>query len=257
MMYPFRFSVLTFNLWNTERWEIRERTLARFLKTYNPDICCFQEVRSSTVAALDRFLPFLARISDPFRGWTEEGNLYFRRDLFSEIEHGAVDLHMPEVDRRLFWVRLGLTGSQRTLLVCTVHLTHQGNADEQATGTSYRHGEASLIAESIPLIARKEEPVLICGDFNDPLHPARILSKAGFTEVFYALGLVPPVTFPSQPCSEEIYMNESIDKIMHKGPLVPLLAAVPNYIAHGTSCSDHWPVIAVYELHDLDRTSRK
>lgn len=247
-MHPFRFSVLTFNLWNTERWEARERTVEKFLRTYDPDICCFQELRSSTVAVLDRVLSGHARVRDPFRGWTEEGNLYFRKGLFSEIEHGAVDLSMPEPDRRLFWVRLGLPGSAGTLLACTVHLTHQENADEIATGKSYRHGEAHIIAESMPRIARELEPTLVCGDFNDPIHPARILSEAGFTEVFYALGLVPPATFPSQPCSEEIYLNESIDKIMAKGPLAPLLASSPNYMAYGSSGSDHWPVMAVYEL---------
>lgn len=253
MMHPLRFSVLTFNLWNTEQWERRERTIESFLRTYEPDICCFQELRSPTVAVLDRILAGHKRISDPFRGWTEEGNLYFRKDLFREIEHGAIDLAMPEVDRRLFWVRLGLPGGAGTLLACTVHLTHQGNADEKATGQSYRHREALVIAESVPGIARDGESVLICGDFNDPIHPARILSEAGFTEVFYALGLVPPVTFPSQPCSEEIYMNESIDKIMAKGPLAPLLASVPNYVAHGSSGSDHWPVVAVYEYRGAAR----
>lgn len=243
-----RLSVLTLNLWNTERWEARERTVGKFLRTFDPDICCFQELRSPTVAFLDRVLAGHDRVRDPFRGWTEEGNLYFRRELFEELEHGAVDLEMPEADRRLFWARLGLRGRPGSLLVGTVHLTHQENADELATGASYRHGEALRMAEAIPRIAREGEPCLVCGDFNDPLHPARILSGIGFVEAFYALGLVPPPTFPSQPCSEEIYLNESIDKIMARGPLVPILASVPNYMAHGSSCSDHWPVLAVYEL---------
>lgn len=247
MSHPFRFSVLTFNLWNTERWAAREPAIARFLGAFDPDICCFQELRSSTVAALETLLPGHRRVADPLRGWTEEGNIFYRSSLFSEAEHGAVDLEMPETDRRLFWARLRPAGFSETILVCTVHLTHQENAEELATGRSYRHGQATRIVRALPGIAGRGEPVLVCGDFNDPLLPARILSDSGFSDAFNALGLPPPVTFPSQPCSEELYMNEAIDRIMFRGALRPLLASSPRFIACGTSCSDHWPVLAVFE----------
>lgn len=248
MSAPLRFSVLTLNLWNTERWALRERTVSGFLGAYDPDICCFQELRSSTAAYLDGVLPGHRRVQDPFRGWTEEGTVFYRSSLFRELAHGAEDLRMPESDRRLFWVRLRPVCSEETILVCTVHLTHQGNADELETGFSHRHGEAILMARSLSTIAGTEERALVCGDFNDPIHPARILAeRAGFIDAFNALGLPPPATFPSQPCSEELCMYEAIDRIMFRGPLRPLLASSPRYIAHGSSCSDHWPVLAAFE----------
>jgi hypothetical protein len=98
-----------------------------------------------------------------------------------------------------------------------------------ATGLSYRHAETHAIVRAMPQLAGEDEAALVCGDFNDPIHPARILSGIGFREVFNSLGLVQPVTFPCRPISEEIYVTEAIDKIMARGPLVPLLAAVPRY----------------------------
>jgi endonuclease/exonuclease/phosphatase family metal-dependent hydrolase len=245
--HPFRFSVLTLNLWNTERWAAREPALARFLGAFDPDICCFQELRSSTAAALETLLPGHRRIADPLRGWTDEGNIFYRSSLFSEAEHGAVDLEMPEPDRRFFWTRLNRSDSGTPITVCTVHLTHQENADEMATGLSYRHGQATRIVQALPGIVGRSDPALVCGDFNDPIHPARILAESGFADAFNALGLPPPATFPSQPCSEELYMNEAIDRIMFRGPLRPLLASSPRFMARGSSCSDHWPVLAVFE----------
>ncbi|QQO09065.1 endonuclease/exonuclease/phosphatase family protein [Breznakiella homolactica] len=243
-----RFSLLSLNLWKTERWADREKTVVSFLKIYEPDICCFQELQPATVPVLDNALPGYSRVEDSFRGWKTEGNIYFKNRFFREIEHGAVPLDMPEKDRRLFWVRLETIGGHRPLFVSTVHFTHQENADEMATGVSYRHNEAVLAARALADIVPKDEAAFVAGDFNDPIHPARILSSAGFSEVFNSLGLLPPVTFPSQPITDEIFMNEAIDKIMVKGPVKPLLAAVPRYYAHGFPLSDHWPVMAFFEL---------
>ncbi len=242
-----RFSVLTLNLWNTEFWERREKTIQSFLQVFDPDICCFQEVRPTTLSLLDRWLESHERIRDPLPGWEQEGNIFFRRGLFTLMEYGALDLQMPETERRLFWVRLGMDGRAETLFVSTVHLTHQGNADELRTGISHRHREAHIIKENLPRLRGSREASIVAGDFNDPFHPTRIITEAGFFEVFNSLGLISPVTFPSQPTTDEIQMTEAIDRIMAAGPLRPVLASVPRYYAHGSSCSDHWPVMAVYE----------
>lgn len=247
-MESLRFSILTLNLWNTERWTEREPALLRFLETYQPDICCFQELRRASAQVIGRCLKEYDCVHDPFVGWLDEGNIYYRGGLFAEVEHGAIDLSMPEKDRRLFWMRLGVSKIDTTIFVSTVHLTHQGNADEIATGRSYRHGEATIMARRLGDLVPENESALVCGDFNDPFHPARILAGAGFRDVFNALGLLPPPTFPSQPSTDEIVMNEAIDRIMSRGPLRPVLASVPYFYAFGTPVSDHWPVIAVYEI---------
>jgi len=247
-MYPFRFSLLTANLWNTELWDIRSPAVGKFLDMYRPDICCFQEVRDSTLRELDGFLPHHTRIDDTLPGWHREGNIYYRNPLFEEIGHGAVDLGMPETDRRMFWIRLRITGCDHSLFIATVHLTHQENADECATGCSYRHHEVIRMGQALQELVHDGEMAILCGDFNDPVHPVRQLGQQGFQDVFGLLGTVQESTFPCAAMTEEIHMNESIDKIVCKGELRPLLACVPHFYYQRAAISDHWPVIAVFSV---------
>jgi len=247
-MIPSRISILTCNLWNTEKWEQRRPAVFEFLRRFSPDICCFQELRSRTADEIDLEFSDYTRVQDDFRGWLNEGNIYYRKDYFEEIQHGEVPLDMPEEDRRLFWLRLNIRDTDRSLIVATVHLTHQNNADEQQTGQSYRHMEALKIARWAEARADRKEPLILAGDFNDPLHPVRILSEAGLRDAFLELGLLSPPTFPSLPSTDEITMNESIDKIMSSGDLRPLSISVPTFYFRGSSMSDHWPVLGVFEL---------
>ncbi|MDD4012158.1 MAG: endonuclease/exonuclease/phosphatase family protein [Sphaerochaetaceae bacterium] len=248
--YPMRFSVMTQNLFNTELWEIRGESAKAFFTLYQPDILCLQEVRPQTLGELDKVLVGYERIQDSFIGWTEEGTIYFKSSLFSLAEKGEVDLDMPEVNRRLFWARLAVNGTGRTLFISTVHLTWQGNADEIRTGMPYRNREAKTAADALVHLIRPNEPGILCGDFNDPYHPARIISEVtGMTEIFYALGLQGPLTFPCAQVSEEIYLSESIDKMMFTpGPLRAVLAASPQYYYRHNAPSDHWSVEGVFEL---------
>ncbi|ADK80902.1 endonuclease/exonuclease/phosphatase family protein [Sediminispirochaeta smaragdinae] len=250
MQTPFRFSLCTCNIWNTEKWEQRKVALEDFLVRFNPDICCFQEIREETMRFLDEAMPFHARVEDDFNGWRNEGNIYYRKDLFRETGHTELFLDMPEPDRRLFILDLECLADGRKFQVCTVHLTHQNNRDEQDTGTSYRHEEALKIARWLKNRKSDAPPLLLCGDFNDPWHPSRILAEAGLNDVFYELGLLQPPTFPNPALSEEIYMNETIDRIMYGGGPLPVLASVVDFHGSGASCgvSDHKPVVAVFEF---------
>lgn len=247
-MYPFRFSLLTLNLWNTEHWEERLPAIRKFLETYDPDICCFQEVRESTLLDIDTILTGHRRIDDSLPGWVCEGTIYYRKSLFDEVAHGAVDLEMPEVDRRLFWIRLSMPETGKTLFVSTVHLTHQGNEDECATGYSYRHREAVLAREGLDELGFVEEAMIVCGDFNDPVHPSRLLMEHGYIDIYHILGILQDPTFPCAAMTDEIYFNETIDKILCKGPVRPILASVSQFYYDQKGISDHWPVIAVFSM---------
>lgn len=254
-MYPFRFSLATLNLWNSILWEVRAPAVKRFLELYRPDICCFQEVREKTLQDIDLFLPMYDRIDDPLPGWNNEGTIYFNRNLFEEIEHGEVELDMPEKDRRMFWVRLSVRHSPLTLLVANVHLTHQENADECATGLSYRHAQAEKMGIALDSLERPDEPVLVCGDFNDPVHPARQLKGHGFVELFNSLGLAQPPTFPCAAMTDEIHVTEAIDKILSKGNIRALQGSVPNFYHERAGLSDHWPVVATFSMEDANETT--
>ncbi len=242
-----RFTVMTQNLWNTIRWDERKDCVRSFLRLYTPDIICLQEVRPELLAWIDETLPSYQRVRDDFVGWTNEGSIYYNPKLFSEIEHGQVFLDMPEPDRRLFWVRLRTTDG-RTLFVSTVHLTWQGNADEVATGTTHRHHESLTMADSLLHLVKADEGAVLCGDFNDPIHPVEVVRHVtGMQEVFQILGQVAPVTFPCSPPSQEINLVESIDKMMINDRLRVLMATSPQYRLGYAACSDHWSVESLFE----------
>ena len=39
-----RLNVITYNLWNIERWKTREAALRKFLELFSPDVFCVQEL---------------------------------------------------------------------------------------------------------------------------------------------------------------------------------------------------------------------
>lgn len=242
-----RISIITLNLWNTEHWNLRQESVKAFLKTYEADIYCFQEIRETTLAFLDSHLPDYHRIEGSDSGWRSENTIYVKKELFSIEAYDRVDLSMPEVERGLFWVKLQSKDS-KPFFVGTMHLTHQLNADECATGYSYRHQQAHSAARELNSLIGTE-PAIICGDFNDPVHPSRIFeSEAGFQDVFTLLGVPAPVTFPCPYLSDEKHLVESIDKIMVRGIITPKLASSPRFSIPGSVLSDHWPVVAILEI---------
>ena len=91
-MFPVRLSVVTYNLWNTERWPAREPALQQFVELFRPDVICVQELRTETQACLDAAMPHHTRVHDVLPGWTCEGNIYWHGALLEEVEHGQRDL---------------------------------------------------------------------------------------------------------------------------------------------------------------------
>lgn len=243
-----RFSVMTLNLWNTEKLSQREDSIIEFFSIYRPDFLCIQELRAETRKLLDTLLFEYDRVHDPFVGWKIESNIYYKKEMFSEVEHGRINLIMPEENRGLFYLRVRDIESHKSLFISTIHLTHQGNADEIKTSFSYRQGEVKIVVSSLKELVDENEAAIVCGDFNDPYHPTRIISKeTDFVEVFKSLKQESPVTFPCSTISSEYDLVESLDKIMHNIHLAPILASSPRFVL---SCgiSDHYPVMAVFEI---------
>ena len=242
-----RISITSLNLWNTEHWDQREACVVSFVKTYASDVFCFQEVRAESLAVLDSALPSYQRIQGKEPGWTCESTIYLKKDFCTVLNFGLFPLTMPEIHRGLFWARISLQ-SGNEVVVCTMHLTHQLNADEVRTGMPYRHKQAYEVADFITPFD-KNYPIVICGDFNDPIHPSRILQEiGGFKDVFSLLGIPAPITFPCPFLSDELFLVEAIDKIMIRGGIRPLIATSPHYHTKGQVLSDHWPVMAMLEI---------
>src|SRR5690625_5116359 len=129
MTLPLRFVVTTYNLWGENRWPDREPALRDYLQLHKPDILCLQELRQETRDVIDNELSNHKRVNDDFAGWQREGNIYWNQALFEEKEHGAEKIGMegpdPDTARRLFWARLHIKETDKTILIATAHYTYQ------------------------------------------------------------------------------------------------------------------------------------
>jgi hypothetical protein len=84
-MFPARVSVVTYNLWGSNRWPERSEALGTFCGAYEPDVFCTQELTEETKRFLDESLPKHARVHDAFDGWTTESNIWWRDDLLISL----------------------------------------------------------------------------------------------------------------------------------------------------------------------------
>lgn len=233
----------TLNLWALDRWPERRDSLSAFLRLHSPDLLCVQELRPETLAAIAGTLPGHDHVEDPFRGWACEGNIFWRRDRFTALGHGAEEIGMLEPDRRLFWVRLRRADGG-TLLLATAHLTWPGNEKERADGVNVRIAQARRAAAALDALAAPPAPTLLMGDFNDDYHPVRILKAAGWEDCFTGLGRVPKATRPAAPTF--MGQEQTIDWILYRGDLRPMTCEAVDFFHGDIAPSDHKPVLAAF-----------
>ncbi|MEE9228630.1 MAG: endonuclease/exonuclease/phosphatase family protein [Acidimicrobiia bacterium] len=246
-VHPFSFLACTYNLWGTSGWQERRRPLERFLELHRPDVLCAQELSPAACELIGDTLPWTRRVEDPFAGWTGESNVFWNSRLFEIVDHGAEDIGIPEGDRRLFWVRL-VTEAGTTMVVATAHLSWTGNIRELTERVNVRIAQAEAAAAFLEQLADPDEPVIFMGDFNDHLHPLRILRIAGFDDSFMALGREPAITFPAFPMAQQ--PPELFDWMLHRGPIHATLTSVVDFHVGGFAPSDHKPVVTTYKLRD-------
>ena len=197
MAFPVRLSLVTYNLWGDERWAERAPALAAFCDLYRPDVLCVQELTAHTQEFLDAQLPSHGRVHDPFEGWTVQSNVWWRSDLFDEVDHGAADVGIVAYPlRRLFWVRLRPRDRDRSFVVSTVHLTDAAG-DELHSGVTPRVRETEAVIAALRAVVSDGEPAFVTGDFNDVLLPVAALFGAGYRSCFGSLGQLPPATMPT------------------------------------------------------------
>ena len=251
-MVPTRLSIITYNIWLTQRWPTRAPALERFLTLFTPDVLCVQELQRPTQEFLDRVLNQHDRVHDPFPGWTNESNIYWSKSVIEKIDHGAEEVGHLEPERRMFWARLQLKALHKTIFVATAHLTAARNREESETGLSPRVRQLKRIADELTRLVREGEPAFFMGDMNDAYHPQRILKQAGFVSCFAALGMQSPPTFQCYPTAnvqpDEPTVTEAIDLIVANRNARAIAASVPQCYCEDTAPSDHWPVQAIYQL---------
>jgi endonuclease/exonuclease/phosphatase family metal-dependent hydrolase len=252
-MPPLRINIITCNIWNKERWKFRREALRKFLELFTPDILCVQELVPMSRDFLDEVLPEHERVHDRLTGWNRESNIWWRKSVFREVEHGAEEVEIRDSrHRRLFWLRLKANTHERSLLVSTAHLSHQRGSHELKTGESSRVGETNRIVAALKRLAGPREPVFFMGDLNDPAVAPTLLEKAGYLSSFAVLGLQPEPTFKCYPTAAvapgKLAMSETIDWIVANDEARPICTTVPRVFFEDSAPSDHWPVQAVYEV---------
>lgn len=246
-MLPPRLSVMTLNLWRDHRWAHREPALERCLETIRPDVLCLQELLPRTRQWLDDVLAGYDRVEDDFPGWETESNIYWRADTLECVGYGTAEVGVSRFDehRRLFWVRLA--AGDRTVLASTAHYTAQNHEHELETGQSPRIEQSRRTAEALTDLAGAEEAVVFTGDLNDTFHPRLVLEEAGFSHPFGDLNIPVPPTFPARPTRRDRLEQWALDWIFGKR-VRSVAATVPRFYHEDAAPSDHWPVLAVYEL---------
>jgi endonuclease/exonuclease/phosphatase family metal-dependent hydrolase len=251
MVFPVRLSLVTYNLWGDERWPERAPALGAFCDLYRPDVLCVQELTADTQQFLDSQLGGHSRVDDPYEGWTVQSNLWWRADLFEEIEHGAADVGIVAYPlRRLFWVRLRPRDRDRSFVVSTVHLTDAAG-DELRSGVTPRVHETEAVIAALRSVVADGESAFVTGDLNDGLLPTAALFAAGYRSCFGSLGQLPPPTMPTSvgrfgaPGFAAAFVYDWILANRHARAVA---ASSPHVYVDERAPSDHWPVHAVYEL---------
>lgn len=243
-----RISLVTYNLWNTERWPERGPALQHFLTTFGPDILCCQELRSETLHCISDTLTTHDHVKDELPGWICESNIFWNRNYFSEVAHGLEKLDLLGPSRGLFWVRLKLTDSDKTIFIATAHYKWQGADEEVQTGLSPRNLQARQTIALLSKLVNEDETAFFMGDLNDPIVPSILFPKAGYDSCFTELGLLSPPTCPAIPTIIEIGENQVLDWLFSNQKARAMSAIVPHNYVNNISASDHWPVHAIYQI---------
>ena len=282
---PFTFTLCTYNLWKSKGkpacWDVRRPVLLRQLRRLDPDVLLVQELCPGIASCVLEALP-QHRCVAPYEGspdgWKEEGQIFFRASMFTEVDAGAEDIEQEEPLRRLFWTRLQFRrqavsapqpsaahGSTSTALFATAHFTWQGHPRECETDLNLRKKQARNTAVALELLGLRnpDEPQFFGGDLNESFWPKRILETSGFADCFTPLGLPCRATHPNRSslAHEEVNADSALDWLFARGTGVkPLLATVVRGGCGLSSDdpdersklsvvpSDHCPVMAVYRI---------
>lgn len=250
------FVAMTYNLWGGHRLAAREPALRALFQVRPPDVLGVQELQPDSARFIDETLHTHDRVHDEHPGWTTRGNIWWNRDRFRLIEHGAEDVGIRHEHSDLFWARLGFTGHEDRppLLFATAHLTWPGHPQERLDDVNPRVEQARRVVAALNELAG-DGPCVFVVDVNDVARPLWVLREGGFTDSFAALGSSSPVTHPVIPqidpgrgwqAAEPV--QKVLDWLFHRGPLTPRTSEVVEFFYEGQAPSDHKPVVATYSL---------
>ncbi len=237
--------------------------MVRQLRALRPDVLFVQELHPLIDEAIVEALGHdrVVDSGNEAESWQLEGNVYWNKDMWEEVEHFSKDIGQEEPLRRLFCVKLKCKATNQVALFSTAHLTWQGHTKEIETGENLRRKQALCAAAALESIGF-DGPIFFGGDMNESFWPKRVFNDHGFVDCFAALSLPVQPTHPTRPSVrwEEVNGDAALDWLFAKGGPTPLLAAVIKDMvglssddpfeqqALAIQPSDHMPVMAVYRL---------
>lgn len=257
-MTKLNFVTMTHNVWGNHYQDERQDSLGRLYSVRPPDLLATQELREWSRDCIDQALDDHERVQDEFGGWLNQSNLWWRRSMFREIEHGASDVGILAEGARLFWVRLqSVQDPDQTLIFSTAHLTWPGHAEERETGRNLRVREAASVVEELGRLS-DGGPCIFTVDINDIGLANWELGNAGFIDSFSLLERHSPPTHPVIPSRRDDGVGTSmsplaspakaIDWIFVRGGISSRTGEVVEFFHRGISPSDHAPVVATLSL---------
>ncbi|WP_293647436.1 endonuclease/exonuclease/phosphatase family protein [Sphingopyxis sp. RIFCSPHIGHO2_12_FULL_65_19] len=238
-------------------WPHRRSALTSLVAYYAPDLVGMQEVLLNQKQAVETDLPayqFVGAARDDGKDKGEFSPLGFRRDRFTLLGTGTFWLSpTPNVPgkgwdaaypRVASWARLKDKSSRHVLLVVNTHFDH--------VGTTARLESARQIRRWISDQRKKEETVVLMGDFNSPVdspaHDAitdaapgqialRDTLEVSRTPHFGPLGTFTGFKTEQNPPSpiDHIFVGEGVAVLRH---------ATLTQQTGGKLPSDHYPVLA-------------
>ena len=260
-------SVMTFNIRfgladdGMHSWEHRKAAVASLLRQENPDFIAVQEVNDFQADFLRERLPEYGSIGQrrPAAARWQSNVILHRRGWKCLREDFFFLSRTPSVPSRFAgsrWPRQCIIGhfrrNRRHVICVNTHL----DFDETVQIRSAR-----LILERLQRFPAKE-PAILMGDFNATPDDLcyRVLTqeaeneesrpKAGFVNVFS-----PPYPGTYHEFSGKTG-GEPIDWILFRGPLRLRGADVLTHRVEGKYPSDHFPVRAVFEMGDGERSAK-
>ena len=221
------------------------------LLAVDADVVAIQELAPVTRHFVDHVLASHARVDDEFAGWSNASNIWWDASRFAALDHGHEDIGNPDPDRHLFWVHLRpLTdAASPSMVVATAHFVWDDYPDPERGGAQ-RATQAQHTAAALAVLVAPDEAVVFLGDLNDDGPPPKPLLDAGLRDCFDELGLSRPPTQPIPEYEPFETLPRAVDRIMANRYARAVDAVVPKTSPDQPPPSDHWPVLAHYQLGD-------
>ncbi len=260
---PMEVDVLTFNIRydnpddGENAWPERRAMVGAWLKAEMPDVVGLQEALRHQIDDIREAVPAYAE----FGVGRDDGR---RRGEYCAILYDAGRFGIDETDRGTFWLsdtpgkvgskswgnwiprictwaRLVEKGTLRGLYVFNTHWDHKSQPS--------REGAASLIAKRIAGRARRDEPVVLMGDFNaaetNPAIRALRAGTPGLVDTFRVLHPDERAVRTFHGFRGGAVAGGKIDGVfVPPGGVEVLAAEIVRYQRDGRYLSDHFPVRA-------------